>query len=125
MADIPGVPRKNVQEPLGRTIDPGVVLQQGTLEGSIAYLESIKAQYPQYIGFTFRREGGGFDPYGYSRPDCIALYGVRLENDEEYRRRTKKRRAAYQQMLTERLSNKKHYEDLIKQIDLALQKLSS
>ena len=124
MADLPGVPRKEINEALDVVVNSQVVLT-GDLDISIAYLESIKAQYPQYTGFTLVPIGPGFDFYGHVPPTQVAVMGKRLENDDEYNKRTKKKRDALVDKALENLAKRPLYEILIKKSDLALGQLSS
>ncbi len=124
MGDLPGVPRKEINEALDVVVNSQVVLT-GDLDISIAYLESIKTQYPQYTGFTLVPIGPGFGLYGHVTQAQVAVMGRRLENDEEYNKRTKKKRDALIEKARENLAKRPLYEILIKKIDLALGQLSS
>lgn len=123
MADIPGVPRKEIEEHLCIVIDSQVILV-GDLDVSIAYLQTIKTQYPQYLGFTLVPHQLQNDYYGHASTQIMVL-GRRPETDEEYAIRTVTQRVAFIEKEIERIQKKPHYTELIKKIDLALEHLSS
>lgn len=117
MGDIPGVPRREIEEDLGLLFGPSFCVD---VKVHIATLEALYLAYPEYLRFEIFKKP---DMYaGYAQAEW-RLQGVRLETDKEYNNRTKTLRRAWNRKVETIKKNMETYKKLIEKINLLLEQL--